>query len=268
MRLIVGLLVVLAQANPTWRSWNQPVEPFRIADNLYYVGASDIAAYLVTTPDGHILIDGGFEETVPIIAANVKTLGFALEDVRILLNSHAHVDHAAGLAALRTMTGAAFHAMEGDVPVLATGKDELGAEWPAIRADRVLRDGDTVSLGGMTLTARNTAGHTRGNTTWVIPVTDRGRRYTAVIVGSMSVLDDTRLTGDPAWPDRGAAYARSIDTLRSLDCEIFLGAHAQFFHRERKHAALKAEPSTNPFVDPAGCTAWIDRAAAAIEKRR
>jgi metallo-beta-lactamase class B len=131
------------QADPTSRSWNQPVEPFRIAGNLYYVGASDIASYLVATPEGHILLDGGFVETVPLIRESVKQLGFKIEDVKILLNTHAHYDHAGGLAALKALTGAKLHASEGDAPALARGgKDDpvLGNQFlfPPVKTDRLV----------------------------------------------------------------------------------------------------------------------------------
>jgi len=179
-RFFILLSLVLAspalvqpQADPTSRSWNQPVEPYRIAGNIYYVGASDITSFLITTPEGHILLDGGFVETAPIIEANVRKLGFKLEDVKILLSSHAHFDHAGGLAELKRATGAKFAAMDKEAPLLARGGkwDFLFGDkypFPPIQADRILHDGDTVLLGGTTLTAHLTPGHTKGNTTWTM----------------------------------------------------------------------------------------------------
>ena len=173
--LLLFPTMAACQADPTSRSWNQPVEPFRIAGNLYYVGANDIASYLIATPEGHILLDGGFVETVPLIRESVKKLGFRIEDVKVLLNTHAHYDHAGGLAELKTLTGAKLQASEADAPALARGgKDDplFGDQFlfPAVQADRLVKDGDTVSLGGSTLTARLTPGHTAGCTTWTMKV--------------------------------------------------------------------------------------------------
>lgn len=191
----------MAQADPTSRSWNQPVEPFRIAGNLYYVGASDIAAYLVATPEGHILLDGGFVETVPLIRESVKKLGFKIEDVKILLNTHAHYDHAGGLAELKKITGAKLHASKADAPALARGgrNDPLLGDkfpFPPVEVDRLLQDGDTVTLGGSTLTARLTPGHTAGCTTWTM----KAGGLDAVVVCSTSTLPMTRLGENPTYP--------------------------------------------------------------------
>src|SRR4030095_16436626 len=159
------------QADPTARSWNQPVKPYRIIGNVWYVGASGVTSFMITTSKGHILIDGGLAETAPQIKQNVAQLGFKLTDVKILLNSHAHYDHAGGLAELKELTGAKLMATEADAALLARGgKDDF--QWgdkylyKPVKADRLLRDGDPVELGGVTLTALLTPGHTRGSTTW------------------------------------------------------------------------------------------------------
>ena len=180
----------LGQATEEWRSWNQPVQPFRIADNLYYVGASDIASYLITTPAGHILIDGGFVETAPQIEANVATLGFKVTDIEILLNSHAHFDHAGGLALLKVKSGAKLFASAADAVLLESGgKGDFrfgdGGLFPAVAVERRLADGDKVALGDAELTARLTPGHTRGATTW----TFKAGALDVVLVSSASILD-------------------------------------------------------------------------------
>src|SRR4030095_15706394 len=182
--ILLGLLCVLfcpvggcGQADETARSWNQPVKPFRIAGNLYYVGASDLSSLLIITPQGHILLDSGLVETEPQIQQNVAKLGFRLEDVKVLINTHAHYDHAGGLALLKRLTGATLMASEADAALLAAGGkgdpnfgDTLAYE--PVKVDRILRDGDKVELGGVTLTAHLTPGHTKGNTTWTMTVND------------------------------------------------------------------------------------------------
>ncbi len=259
--LALFFLPVLAagQADPTSRSWNQPVEPFRIAGNLYYVGASDIASYLVATPEGHILLDGGFVETVPIIRESVKKLGFRIEDVKILLNTHAHYDHAGGLAELKKLTGAKLHASEADAPALARGgKDDplFGDQFlfPPVQVDRLVKDGDTVSLGGSTLTARLTPGHTAGCTTWTMKVDG----LNAVIVCSTSVLPQMKLGAKPSYPGIAEDFARTFQTLRALPCDLFLAAHASFYKMKDKAELLKKD-GANPFIDPAGYRAYLDR---------
>ncbi|MEA2563969.1 MAG: metallo-beta-lactamase class [Acidobacteriota bacterium] len=259
---LIFLLPTLAagQADPMSRSWNQPVEPFRIAGNLYYVGASDIASYLIATPEGHILLDGGFVETVPLIRESVKKLGFKIEDVKILLNTHAHYDHAAGLAELKQLTGARLHASEADAPALSRGgKDDpvLGnqALFPPVQADRLLKDGDTVTLGGSTLTAHLTPGHTAGCTTWTMKV----EGLNAVIVCSTSVLPTMKLGAEPSYPGIADDYARTFRTLRALPCDLFLAAHGSFYNLKEKAERLKKAKGENPFVDPEGYRSYLDR---------
>src|SRR5207247_5771783 len=175
-----------AQSTETFRSWNQPVEPYRIMGPLYYVGARDIAAFLLATPEGHVLINSGFEETPPLIEASVRKLGFRYEDVKVLLTSHVHFDHAAGHSRVRERTGARVMVMEGDDDLLAGGGkgDFLFDGEYSLRpcpVDRVLHAGHTVGLGGLTLTARRTPGHTKGCTTWTIDLAEGGRTYQAVV---------------------------------------------------------------------------------------
>lgn len=268
--LLLFLLPTLAecQADPTSRSWNQPVEPFRIAGNLYYVGASDIASYLIATPEGHILLDGGFVETVPLIRESVKKLGFRMEDVKILLNTHAHYDHAGGLAGLKALTGAKLHASEADAPALARGgKDDpvLGDQFlfPPVQADRLVKDGDTVTLGGSTLTAHLTPGHTAGCTTWTMKVDG----LDAVFVCSTSILPMTKLGAEPSYPGIAEDYARTFRTLRALPCDLFLAAHGSFYNLKEKSERLKKGEGANPFVDPDGYRSYLDRNEKAFRER-
>ena len=261
------------QATEEWRSWNQPVEPFRIAENLYYVGASDIASYLITTPEGHILIDGGFVETAPQIEANVVKLGFKLADVEILLNSHAHFDHAGGLAELKAATGARVFASAADATLLESGGKgdfRFGDEgqFPPVAVDRRLADGEKVTLGGAELTAHLTPGHTRGCTTW----TFKADALDVVVVCSASILD-YRFVGRESYPGIAADYARTFATLKALPVQIFLAPHGGFFDLAgKRERAAKGMGLRNPWVDPAGYKAWVERMegafVAALEKQR
>ncbi len=279
-----------AQENETWRSWNQPVEPFRIAGNLYYVGASDITSFLITTPEGHVVIDGGFPETAPLIRDSIVKLGYALEDVKILLTNHAHFDHAGGLAALKQWTGAELWVSEGDAGVVEAGGagDHLLSaadnSFPAVAVDRRLSDGDSVTLGGTTLTAHLTAGHTRGCTSYSLRVDDGGETLDVVSVCSLTVLQGVELIDNATFPEVADAFAASFERLETLPCDVFLSSHGSFFDLTRKREALAAgrpdpgrpdpgrpdpgrpdpgrpDPGgANPFVDPEGYRAYLERA--------
>ena len=267
--LLLGLLCVLlcpaagcAQADDTSRSWNQPVKPFRIAGNLYYVGASDLASFLIVTPQGHILLDSGLVETVPQIQHNVTQLGFRLEDVKVLLNTHAHYDHAGGLALLKRLTGATLMASEADAALLAAGGkgdpnfgDKLAFE--PVKADRILRDGDKVELGGVTMTAHLTPGHTKGNTTWTMTVTEGTKSYNVVVAGSTSTLG-YKLVDNPNYPGIVVDYQRTFQILKTLPCDIFLGPHGNFFDLTKKSKLLEQGEKQNPFIDPDGYKRYIE----------
>ncbi len=260
---LIAPVLVYAQSDPEMCAMNQPVAPFHLIGNIYYVGASDVTSFLIVTPAGDILLDGGFVQTAPQIEANIRKLGFKLTDVKILLNSHAHYDHAGGLAALKRRTGAQFVAMQGDAALLARGgRDDFyfgdRLTFPPIKPDRIIHDGDTVTLGGVTLTAHLTAGHTRGCTTWTMNTEDRGRRFHVVFVGSMSVLSGYRLVGKESYPGMTADYERSFRVLRSLPCDVFLGAHGQIFNLTAKREMLARSPKRNPFIDPRGFRAYVE----------
>lgn len=244
---------------------NQPAEPFRIADHVYYVGSSDIASYLIVTPAGDILIDGGYESTVPIIQANVEKLGFQLRDVKILLNTQAHYDHSAGLARLKQLTGAKLMVSEEDAPLIEAGghDDFLFRDrylFPPVKVDVRVKDGDTIRLGDKVLTAHLTPGHTKGCTTWTFDATDRGKTYHVVVVGGVSINPGTKVSGMPTYPNITRDWTRTFEILDTLPCDIFLGAHAAYFGGAAKAEALRAHPDgPNPFVDPAGYHALVQR---------
>jgi len=254
-----------AQKDPVSRSQNQPVEPFRIAGNVYYVGASDITSFLITTPKGHFLLDGGFEETAPMIRANIARLGFKVSDVKYLLSSHAHYDHAGGLAELKQVTKATFVSSRGDRAQHARGglgDPQFGDRffYPPIRADRVIGDGDSITLGGVTMTAHITAGHTPGCTTWTTILGGQsagGKRV--VFVGSPTVPPGYQLVGNRKYPNAVADYRRQFATLRALKADIFLGAHGNFFNLKEKIVSRK-------FVDPEGYKRFVDEMEAKFEE--
>lgn len=245
-RTLLTMMVVSSlgapQSGSRRASWNLPVEPFRIIGNVYYVGAAGVSSFLITTPQGSILLDGGLPETAPLIEAGIAALGFNVANVKYLLNSHAHFDHAGGLAALKRKSGARIVASEGDSDTLNTGG---GGRFPAARVDRIVKDNDTVEVGDATLTAHVTPGHTKGCTTWSMSVADGGKAYRVVFYCSTSVVD--RLVNNGAYPGIVADYERSFDALRKMPCDVFLAPHAEFFHMEEKRAKMGA--GANPFVD-------------------
>jgi metallo-beta-lactamase class B len=240
--------------------------------NLYYVGSKDLASYLVVTPEGNILINSNLESSVPQIKASVEKLGFKFSDTKILLISHAHFDHDAGSAAILKMTGAKYMVMDADVPMVEDGgksdviygKDKNNWYRPA-KVDRALHDGDKVKLGGSVLVAHKTPGHTPGCTTWTMKVTDNGKSYDAVIVGSPNVNTGYRLAGKPSYPDIAADYEKTFRVLRSLHCDLFLGAHGGYFGLGAKYARLKAGDRI-AFVDPAGYASYVAEREATFEK--
>jgi metallo-beta-lactamase class B len=241
-------------------AWNEPVEPFRILDNIYYVGAAEVTSFLIATPRGHILLDGGLPETVPIILRSIEKLGFKAADVRILINSHGHVDHAGGLAELKRVTGATFFATAGDVPLLARGgrDDPQFREkypYPPVYADRILRDGQILILGGVKMTAHLTPGHTRGCTTWSMKAAGKD----VLFLCSPTIPSEYRIVGNPLYPDAVSDYQRQFRVLNSLPCEVFLGAHASFFELEEKRKR-RVGGDELAFVDPGGCASFIQRA--------
>jgi metallo-beta-lactamase class B len=233
--------------------------PHRIADNLYYVGSKSLASYLITTGKGHILINSSFEKTVPLIRSNVEKLGFRFGDVKILLASHAHDDHVAGHARVRELTHAAVHVMRGDDKVIESGgagQYLYDHHWKPCPVDRVLKDGDKVTLGEATLVAHLTPGHTRGCTTWTMRARDHGKTHDVVIVGSPNVNAGYRLVDNKDYPEIATDFARTFQVLKALPCDIFLGAHGKYYGMTEKYPRL-GHGDANPFVDPAGYKAYV-----------
>lgn len=239
------------------RAWNRPFEPYRVIGNIYYVGTNGIAQFLIATPAGHVLVDSGFEASVPRLADNIRALGFQLKDVKLLLTSHAHIDHVQGHALVRRMTGATVVVSAPDAPVVASGGEGEAVyggvhSWAACPVDRVVEDGARVTLGETTLVAHVTPGHTRGATTWTTEIVDGGRRLAVVFFPSANVNPGVRLVGNPRYPEIAADFRRSFATWKSLTCDVPLGAHGSFYDMEGKRARLGRPSDPNPFIDPDG----------------
>jgi len=254
---------------------NDPIPPFRIADDLYYIGASDIASYLIVTRAGLIVIDGGYDKTAPIILRNIQTLGFNPEEVKVLLSTHAHLDHAGGFAELKKQTGAKLFATQPDAELMARGgKGDFAlkdaAAYPPVQVDTIIKDNQAVTMGGRQFVAHLTPGHTRGCTTWTFPVLDtRGAKrngYNVMILCSNSILPMYKLAGpQESYPGIAADYEKSYAFWKSAPCDIFLGSHGQFFNMNAKRTKISLD--SNPFVDPAGCKAWFDKGYADFQAR-
>ena len=263
---ILPLLLVwrLAPAAQNREEGNQAYPPFRIVGNIYYVGADDIASYLITSPAGDFLLNSGYEDTAPLIRDSIRQLGFQLDDVKILINGQAHFDHVAGQAALQKWTGAKVYCSARDAGVLESGgktDPRFGKEYayPPVKVDHIVRDGEKVTLGGVTLVARLTPGHTQGCTTWTATVTDGGKSYDVVFVGGTSINPGVRLTGRPTYPGIADDYATTFRVLHSLHCEVFLGAHGGYFGMLAKRERQKLHPQPNPFIDPQGYQEFVDQ---------
>ena len=249
-----------AQNNP---DWTQPLAPHRVIGNVYYVGSKGLASYLITTAQGHILINSSLESSVPLIQASVEKLGFKFADIKILLISHAHWDHCAGSAAVIKLTGAKYMVMQGDAVVVeAGGKGDFhyseapGTHFPPAKVDRVLHDGDEVKLGDMALVARKTAGHTKGCTTWTWKVTEAGKTYNVVVVGSPNVNPGFKLVNNSTYPQIALDYENTFRVLKSLPCDVFLGAHGDYYGMLSKLDRAR-EDGLNPFLDTEGYKRYI-----------
>ena len=242
--------------------WMEPFPPHQVIGNIYYVGSKGLASYLITTPQGHILVNSSLETSVPMIRASVEKLGFKFNDIKILLISHAHFDHCAGSFQVKELTGAKYMVMDRDVAeVEAGGKgnfqySDATAMYKPVKVDRVLHDLDQVKLGDTVLAAHLTPGHTKGCTTWTMKAREAGKTYDVIIVGSPNVNAGYKLVGNPLYPQIAEDYRKTFQVLKSLPCDVFLGAHGNYYGMEAKFAQIK-EGHGNPFLDPAGYKAYI-----------
>jgi metallo-beta-lactamase class B len=246
-------------------SWNRAVAPYRVIGDIYYVGSNKIAQFVIKTPEGLILLDSDFEASVPRLRDNVAALGLRFEDVKLLLTSHAHIDHVQGHALVRKLTGAQVVASARDAAFIAAGgKGESVYDgvfsWTPCPVDRVVADGETVTLGGVTLTAHLTPGHTMGAVTWTMQVpseTAGGRPLDVVFFPSANINDGVKLVGNARYPAIADDFAHSFETWKALPCDVFLGVHGGFYDEEAKRARQLAGATPNPFIDPDGYKKFI-----------
>lgn len=247
--------------------WNEPYEPFTVIGNIHYVGTAGVSAFLITTPDGHFLLDGIVPQSVPQIAANIRALGYGVRDVKYLLNSHAHFDHAGGLAGLQRLSGATMVASAADKPVLEAGDisygPSSGMRFPPVRVDRVIGDNESLTLGGVTLTAHMTPGHTEGCTSWSMDVTGAdGAPHTAFFHCSATVAGQSLVP--EAYPGMVSAFRSTFARVRAMRADVFLGNHENFFDLDARRQRQRAG-DVNAFVDANALSAFNAALEAAFE---
>lgn len=243
--------------------WSQDYEPFRIAGNLYYIGTYDLGCYLITTPKGHILINTGLDESVPMLRKHIEALGFKYSDIRILLTNHVHYDHVAGMAAIKKYTGAQMMVNEHDAPVLADGgrSDYLfGAKGPTfapVKPDRLLHNRDTIKLGGMEIIALRHPGHTKGSCSYLFTVKDEQHPYRVLIANMPSVIIETSFEDVHTYPGMAKDYAYTFKELKKQQFDIWLAAHTSQFDLHKKR---KPGDAYNPkaFIDQVGYNATVN----------
>jgi metallo-beta-lactamase class B len=260
VRLLIGVVAAMATTclaeSPGYNpAWNIPATPHRVISNIYFVGTTELASFLIATREGHLLLDPGFEETVPLIKSAIARLGFKYEDIRVLLNTQAHFDHAAGLARIKQETGARLEAAAEDADLLeAGGRNDFlfgnDRTFPRVVVDRRLKDGDVVELGGLRLVARHTPGHTKGGTTFMTVVTDGGRAYQVVFAISTTINPGTSFVDNPKYPNIVSDWQRTYAILDSLTADVWLSQHSSVFGMQDKLSRVGA--GENPYVDPKG----------------
>lgn len=282
MRFIIAILIAVAALSSPAQAqslrdlldqlrvkWNTPTEPFRIVGNVYYIGTAGLASYLIATPKGHILIDSALPEATPQIEANVQKLGFKLTDIKQLLNSHAHFDHAGGLAELKRTTGAPLAASAADKPLLEGGyypgqENDASMAFPAVKVDRVIGDGDTVKVDDVTLTAMLTPGHSPGCTSWKMTVTENNRTHDLFLFCSGTVAAN-RLVDRPTHPTIVADYKTTFARMRDVKADIFLAPHPEMFDMAAKRSAPR-DGAQNPFIRDGELNAYVANLEIAFDK--
>ncbi len=264
--LLAASALLQADFNP---KWNEPIKPHPVAPGIYYVGTNYLASYLIVTAAGNILINPSFEESVPLIKASVEKLGYHFDDIKIILISHAHDDHAAGSALAKKLSGGQLMVMDADVAEVeagGAGDFQYTSHWTPVKVDRVLHDGSKVTLGDVTLVAHLTPGHTKGCTTWTTQVKDHGQVQQVVIVGSPNVNQGSKLVNNKQYPHIVSDYKKTFRVLNELPCDVFLGAHGAYYDMDEKLEKLP-EAKENVFIDPPGYKAYVlDREQAFLKE--
>jgi metallo-beta-lactamase class B len=245
--------------------WNKPTEPFRMIGNVYYVGTEGLASYLITSPQGHVLVDTVMPDATSQIKANIEKLGFKVTDIKYLLNTHAHIDHTGGLAEMKAASGAQLVAGEADKPLLEGGyypgaREETALNFPPVKVDRTVREGDKVTIGDVTLIARETPGHSPGCTSWEFSVKDGDATRSALIFCSGTVALN-RLVPNPTYPGIVTDYRKTFARAKDMKVDVLLAPHPEMYRMAEKRAKL-AEGGPNPFVNPGEFNAY----AATLEK--
>lgn len=255
---------------------NKPHEPYKVYGNTYYVGVAGLSSILIVSDKGLILLDGALTQSAPLIAANIAKLGFKLSDVKVIGNSHTHYDHAGGIAALQRATGAEVVASAPSAKALEHGRPmpddpqyKSHGNFPAVKTVRVVKDRETVQLGNVAITAHYTPGHTPGGTTWTWKSCENGRCLNVVYADSLNAVSSSgfRFSGDASHPSIVGEFRHSISTVADLPCDILLTPHPGFADLDRKLAKRKANPGTNPFIDPDACRVYAAHASEGFEKR-
>jgi metallo-beta-lactamase class B len=260
----------LAEASKELK-WEVPTTPTKVVGPIYYVGTTGLSSWLITTPRGHILLNTGLPSSGRMIAESIRQLGFRPEDIRVIIIGHAHIDHVGAVAELQKLSGAGVLAMEQEADLLQSGgtTDYLYGQEPEfgfapVKPARIVRDGDRIAYGDVTLTARLTPGHTRGTTTWTTRVMDGGKTYNVVFADGTTVSPGTRLAGKPSYPEIEADYRRTFGVLEDLKPDIWLAAHPELFGFEAKRARAPTE-GAQAFVDPKGYASWVAAARKKFE---
>ena len=259
--------------------WNQPREPFRIFGNAYFVGTAGLSAILITSPRGHILLDGGLSQSAPAIDANIRKLGFKLEDVKLIVNSHAHYDHAAGIAALQRASGAVVAATAAGAQALQNGENtpddpqygygRAANAFPPVKSVRVVKDKEVIEIAGLAIQAHDTAGHTPGSTTWTWRSCEGTRCLNLVYADSVSAVSAPgfRFTGDATTPSRVEKFRQSIATVAALPCDIVITTHPSATNLDGKLKRRAGKPAVDPLIDPQGCRVLAAAATKQLDAR-
>ena len=260
--------------------WNQPREPFKLHGNTYYVGTKGLSSVLITSPNGHILLDGALPQSASLIDNNIRKLGFRTQDIRLIVNSHAHYDHAGGIAALQKLSGARVAASEDGARALAKGEPtehdpqyesghEPSVRFPPVNGVETVTDGQVLSVGPISITAHYTPGHTVGSTTWTWTSCEASNCLNIVYADSLNPVSDDgfRFTGDTKHKDVTQSFAHSIATVDRLPCDIIVTVHPDFMGIDEKLAARARSEPKNPFVDPNSCRQYAKNAANKLSSR-
>ena len=262
---LVFSATAFCQQSPDNADWHKPFPRFRIVGNLYYVGTYDLACYLITTPQGHILVNTGMPDSVAMIQANVESLGFKMSDIKILTATHGHIDHVAGMAQLKRITGAKLMMSELDAALLEDGGksdfrfgDDADMHFEPVKVDQTFKDGEKISLGGVELTAHGHPGHTKGATSFTMNIAEEGRTYRVGIVNMGSINPGVFVSGMPGYPGIREAYARTFHDQNEMQIDIWLASHAAQFDM---HGKFKPGDPYDPnrFMDPDGFHAAVKR---------